>query len=132
MTERFQLRYREVVDDGQVTTGAHNAAVVDAVIAFFAEHRGASLRLPSGWFGRPYDNLHQLTEGRTQGEAVLVRLDHKQVLTLDAERASSDEGVLRVGPIRGGNWCWTEYGTDREHREALSSGTVEFHAIVMG
>lgn len=115
------------MDDDQVTTDGSHAAVVAAVIAFFADHKGASLRLPSGWFGRPYDNQHQLTEARSQGEAVFIRLDHKQMLTLDVEGTSSDEGVLRVA-VRGGSWRWTEYGTDNEHRDVLGPGTVEFHA----
>lgn len=58
---------------------------------------------------------------------MLVRLDEKQVLTLQAEAVSSDDRVLRV-LIRGGRWDWTEYGGDQEHTEALGSGNVEFHA----
>jgi hypothetical protein len=124
----FQFRHR-VVDDGQVKASASHAAVVDAVVAFFAEHGGASLRLPSGWFGRPYDNQHQLTEARSHGEAVVIRLDHRQVLTLDVKGTSSEERVLLVAS-RGGHWHWTECGTDNEHSEVLGPGTVEFHASV--
>lgn len=116
-----------MVQDGWVATEANRAAVVNAVVAFFTEHGGASLRLPSRWFGRPYDNLHQLSDARTRADSVLVRLDDKQVLTLDAERAFSHDGVLLVA-IRGGHWRWTEYGGDTEHDEVLEPGIVEFHA----
>ncbi len=103
------------------------AAIAGAVVAFFADHEVASLRLPSGWFGRPHDNWHQLTEVATEGGDVLIRLDGTQVLTLEAEATSSEERVLRV-TIRGGRWDWTEYGANQEHTEVLGPGNVEFHA----
>jgi hypothetical protein len=63
----------------------------------------------------------------TAGDAVVVRLDEGQVLTLDAEGVSGEARVLRVA-IRGGRWDWTEYGAEAEHSEALGPGVVEFHA----
>lgn len=116
-----------VVEDGGMTSAANPSAIADAVHAFFSKHEVASLRLPSGWFGRPHDNQHQLTEARTTGDGVVIRLDERQILTLDAEGASREAGVLRVA-IRGGRWDWTEYGGDAEHSEVLGSGVVEFHA----
>ena len=103
------------------------SAVVAAVSAFFAEHEVASLRLPTGWFGRPYDNWHELTGATAEDENVLVRLDDKQVLTLRADTVSPLGRVLRVA-ILGGRWHWTEYGGDRKHTEVLGPGDVEFHA----
>lgn len=110
-----------------MTPAANPSAIAAAIHAFFSEHEVASLRLPSGWFGRPYDNQHQLTEATTAGDSVVVRLDQRQVLTLVAEGASEEAGVLRVA-VRGGRWDWTEYGGEAEHREVLESGLVEFHA----
>ena len=110
-----------------MTVSGDLSAIEAAVIAFFAEHEVASLRLPSGWFGRPHDNWHQLTTTDIEGDALLVRLDEKQVLALDAEGASSEGRVLRVS-IRGGRWRWTEYGGEKEHEEVLGPGDVEFHA----
>lgn len=115
------------MNDGPVTSSVSPSTIVEAVSAFFAEHEVASLRLPSGWFGRPHDNWHQLTDVVTEGDHVLVRLDETQVLRLAAEGASSEGRVLRVS-IRGGRWDWIEYGGDRAHSEVLRSGTVEFHA----
>ena len=112
---------------GLVTSPADPSIIAEAIGAFFAEHEVASLRLPSGWFGRPHDNWHQLTEVATQGADVLVRLDEKQVLRLDAEATSLEARVLRV-KIHDGRWDWTEYGGHKEHIEALAPGLVEFHA----
>jgi hypothetical protein len=125
---RFVSEVPSVVNDERVSSASGNpSAIADAVSAFYAEHEVASLRLPSGWFGRPHDNWHQLTETTTEKENLLVRLGDKQVLTLQAEAVSSDDRVLRV-TIRGGRWDWTEYGGDKEHTEVLGAGDVEFHA----
>jgi hypothetical protein len=115
------------VDYERVTAQADPSIIVEAIGAFFAEHEVASLRLPSGWFGRPNDNWHQLSEVATEGDDVLVRLDQKQVLRLDAKSTSLEGRVLRVR-ILGGRWDWTEYGGEREHTETLTPGQVEFHA----
>jgi hypothetical protein len=115
------------VNDGRVTTSGNPSAIAEAVNAFFAEHEVASLRLPSGGFGRPHDNWHRLTETVTQGDDLLIRLDGSQVLTVAAEDSSLEGRVLRV-TIRGGRWRWTAYGADDERKEVLGPGVVEFHA----
>ena len=128
MSVRFVPGAPEVVDDDRVTSSSGDPSdIAEAVNAFFAEHEVASLRLPTGWFGRPHDNWHELTGSTAEDENVLVRLDDKQVLTLQVEAVSSLERVLRIA-IRGGRWDWTEYGGDREHTEVLGPGDVEFHA----
>jgi hypothetical protein len=118
---------RRDVNDEPVTLPASGSTLADAVVAFFADYKVASLRLPSGWFGRPNDNLHQLTDATMNRDDLVIRLDAKQVLTLDAESAHSDRRVLRVN-IGGGHWRWTEYGGGTEHEELLGPGVVEFHA----
>ena len=115
-------------DYGSVNSPAGDPSfIADAIRLYFLEHEVASLRLPSGWFGRPHDNWHRLAEvGSIDGELV-VRLDEVQVLTVEPVRVSSEDRVLRV-EIRAGRWTWTEYGGDREHVELLGPGNVEFHA----
>lgn len=113
-------------DDVQVTSASDPKVIAYAVRTFFAEHGFASLRLPSGWFGRPYDNGHELTETGVQGADVLICLDGTQVLTLDAETVSVAGRVLRI-TIRGGRWRWTGYGSDVTHDDAVGPGIVEFH-----
>lgn len=112
---------------GPVTTSRDTSIIAHAVAAFFAKHGVASLRLPSGWFGRPYDGLHRLSEARPAGDHVVIRLDQAQVLMLDAREVSSDGPVLRID-IRGGSWSWTDYGGDLHHEEVLGCGQVAFFA----
>jgi hypothetical protein len=117
-----------VCDDATVILSSGPTAIVEAVQTFFAEQRLASLRLPSGWFGRPNGNLLQLTETSADGPRVLVRLDDRHVLTLDAEDVWADgKGVLGI-QVGGGLWHWVEYGSDVAHDEVLGPGMVEFHA----
>ena len=104
------------------------SAIVDAIDAFFAAHEVASLRLPSGWFGRPHDNMHQLSRVEKDGDRVLVTLDERQVLTIDAMRVSLDGRILRI-EVRSGRWDWVEYGGSREHSGHVGTGDVEFHAF---
>jgi hypothetical protein len=111
----------------RVSPSADPSAIAKAVKAFFDEHEVASLRLPSGWFGRPYDNWHDLTESGAEGGALLIRLDDSQVLTIEADSVSSEGLVLRIH-VRGGRWRWTDYGGDAEHEETLGPGLVEFYA----
>lgn len=117
-----------VGEDGCVPSSRSPSPIVEAIDAFFAEHDVASLRLPSGWFGRPRDNMHQLSKVAIEGDHVLVTLDGKQVLTLDAVGASQDGRVLSI-TVRSGRWDWVEYGGNHKHTEALGSGDVEFHAF---
>ena len=112
---------------GPMTNGSAREAIVDAVAAFFEVHEVASLKLPSGWFGRPHDNWHQLTGVWTDGQRVHIRLDQTQDLELDTSGASVDGRILRV-VIRAGSWGWTDYGGSERHHESLDEGAVEFHA----
>lgn len=42
--------------------------IAEAIAMFFANHEVASLKFPSGWFGRPYDNWHRLTGVSIDGD----------------------------------------------------------------
>lgn len=113
--------------DGCVGIGTAPDAIIAAISAFFEEHEVASLKLPSGWFGRPYDNWHQLTKASAEGSRIHLRLDQVQVLDLDASHVFVDDRAVSV-EIRGGDRSWTSYGGTDKHHEELGQGTVEFHA----
>ena len=102
-------------------------AVLESIAGFFKNHEVASLKLPSGWFGRPHDNWHHLTEVATQGDLVLIHLDENQTLRLNASNAAVDGRTLRI-VIRAGVWDWIDYGGTTAHHEVLDQGAVEFYA----
>lgn len=103
--------------------------VAQEVSAFFARFSVASVRLPDGWFGRPYDNHHRLTKIENIGGSVVVELDGCQELTVVEPTAVDVEaGVLRVTGFAKAVWDWVEYGGNRRHRREFGSGNVEFFA----
>jgi len=97
---------------------------------WFRKQVGGGLVLPNGWFGRPYDNIHQLS-GLLEGDETLsLSLDEEQ-LTL------SFEGALRVDAtheelvfegFRSLRFDWREYGSNRPHTDCFDSGVVKIVA----
>lgn len=53
---------------------------------WFCKYGGAGMILPSGWFGVPFDNLHQLTFVATRPHNLLVELDEQILLILTGLR----------------------------------------------
>lgn len=101
----------------------------DVVDAFFSRSGGASLKLPSGWFGRPHDNFHELTSATVVDSTLVIVLDERLQLRLHGpQRANIDGGVLRLDGFKRADWKWYEYGTDAEHLERFDGGAVEFVA----
>lgn len=103
--------------------------MVAAVVTWFSGVRGASLKLPNGWFGRPYDNLHQLTGARVSGDALVLVLDERQELSISSPeslrlepKSLSFVGAKRIV------WRWDEYGSNESHVESFVGGELEFHA----
>lgn len=58
---------------------------------------------------------------------MLIRLDGRQTLGLDASDVAVDGRTLRIA-IRAGSWDWIEYGGTTRHHESLNQGAVEFYA----
>ena len=54
---------------------------VRVITEFFDDQLAAGLVLPNGWFGRPYDNLHQLTGCTVAGDTMRIELDGQLILT---------------------------------------------------
>ena len=121
LVERVWLR--------SISMGREDAVgAVEDVRAFFAELEVASLRLPSGWFGRPFDNQHQLTDVLVDSEALRIILDEHQVLTMRCAGPSRWEGRVLAVPVNGGECAWTEYGGTTRHNDQFGAGRIELHA----
>lgn len=82
--------------------------IVELVREWFGAHRTASLILPDGWFGRPYDNQHVVTLAAGSNGHLVIELDDEIVLiasaagltaeTLDHECRISGPGSLVMTP----------------------------------
>lgn len=103
--------------------------VRDAVVAWFGGVGLAGLILPTGWFGRPYDNRLELTESMVAAARLVLVLDdqHLLVLTRPTE-VEAEGGTLRISGFVHGLWDWNEYASSRSSVETFGEGTVEFIA----
>ncbi|MEZ5175165.1 MAG: hypothetical protein R2823_03055 [Acidimicrobiia bacterium] len=87
------------------------------------------MELPTGWFGRPRDNMHRLTWSTVRDHKVFVEFDGQvHLLLADAEVIEDTTPVLALR-------CsqlvvdWREFGTNRRHAEVHDKGgVVRFHA----
>jgi hypothetical protein len=103
--------------------------VLDEVVAWFSSAKLASLELPDGWFGRPHDNLHQLTWSAATGHKVLLELDRQLLLVLTEPRAAeSSKMELRILDCAQVVLDWQEYGSLKLHVDNHHAGSVRFAA----
>ncbi|GLI26444.1 hypothetical protein ARHIZOSPH14_06860 [Agromyces rhizosphaerae] len=103
---------------------------VATIRELFNQRGGASLKLPEGWFGRPFDNWHQLSDVELDGPVLVITVDDSQILRIrTAGRVTVEGRTLRV-PVTDGTWSWVPYGHSGEAPRiaAIGAGTVEFHA----
>jgi hypothetical protein len=100
-----------------------------AVRQFFGTVGYAGLILPSGWFGRPYDNLLQLTRSEASEQSLVVELDNQLVLTFvgEPQPTPTDRG-MRLSGFTSLVWEWTEFGSTVSHHQEFASGEVELVA----
>lgn len=94
---------------------------------FFEEHR-PGLKLPDGWFGRPFDNQHQLSDVTVRDDGLEILLDDRLRLVLHGPVQVQQSGKnLVLAGFDHAEWERQEYGSSgRVHRREYSSGTVEF------
>ncbi len=108
-----------------MTDGQLSGTVID----WFGRTSGGSLRLPSGWFGRPYDNLHRLTSAQMVGDRLVIVLDDRMALIVTGPvTARVEPASLRLVGFSQAVWEWTEYGSGLPHTETFDAGEIEFVA----
>lgn len=106
-----------------------NSDALATVREFFSNVGYAGLILPSGWFGRPYDNLLQLTRSEASDQALVLELDSQLILTFAGEpQVTPSEKGLRLSGFAALAWDWTEFGSTVPHHEEFSAGEVQFVA----
>lgn len=104
--------------------------IARVITEFFVDQLAAGLILPNGWFGRPYDNLHQLTGCTVAGDTMRIELDGQLILTfagpgLVAVRVRDGLAIRGFATFA---WDWRAYLSSEEHHEAFSDGEVTFVA----
>ncbi|NNN21675.1 MAG: hypothetical protein HKL80_06705 [Acidimicrobiales bacterium] len=104
-------------------------SVLYAIATWFAKGKQPSLELPSGWFGRPYDNLHVLTWSAATEHKVLVELDGQLLLVItDPGTVVESETELIIKDCAQVVLDWQEYGSLKPHADNHGPGSVRFLA----
>ena len=103
-----------------------------AVSDWFAGNGRAGLHLPGGWFGRPYDNAHQLTWSAARSSKAIIELDGQLLLILtDPGRPLHDAGNLIV-PFTHLVFDGESYGDRIPHTEQFETASLSFMKLPFG
>ena len=99
----------------------------DQIQEWFSQRFGGGLVLPNGWFGRPYDSVHQLSALQVSSDSLLLTLDNGQLVlkfdgipVIDATHAE-----LVFSGFRSLRFDWKEYGSNKAHTDCFESGVVK-------
>lgn len=98
----------------------------DEINRWFQHHTGGGLILPSGWFGRPHDNLHMLSGLEENKDSLVLNLDNRLKLTfVGTVYLRTDNKYLQFSNFDKLIFEWEEYDSAQTHREVFSSGEVK-------
>jgi hypothetical protein len=99
-----------------------------ALQAFCRRAGGVTVRLPSGWFGRPYDNRHAMTNGYVEDGRAIVEFDRRFTLAVGgATVLTVSGGVLRLEGFTSAAWVqWIRAG-EAPRGERFDGGGIELH-----
>ena len=95
---------------------------------FFEVVGSAGLILPDGWFGRPYDNLFELTRSDATERSLVLDLDHLILTFTGSPRVDATAANLQTDGFVLLDLVRTEFGSTRSHRDRFTDGRVEFVA----
>ncbi len=102
------------------------------VEGWFARHGGGGLVLPDGWFGRPHDNVHQLTFVASRPAWLIIELDERLLLTIHDPGPVLDSDDLVIAGFSTCSFDWIEYGSERRHSSRYQAGEVRVVAPAGG
>src|SRR5690554_6822396 len=106
-----------------------NSRPLKMVRRFFARHGSCGLVLPSGWYGRPHDNLLSLTGSQATDKYLIVELQgHITLRFVGRTVASLTESALRLDGFEHIVIERTPVGSQSVVREEHVGGEVKFVA----
>ena len=102
---------------------------VEIIQRWFARTWGGGLILPDGWFGRPYDNIHRLTDLSESPGSLHIELDNQLSLTFSGDVRVNDNGnELLIEGYSQLSFDWKEYGSDVPHSDIYREGHAKLVA----
>jgi len=86
-------------------------SIADTISDWFDREFGGSLQLPGGWYGRPFDNQHSLTEVSEARDEITLVLDEVITLRFQGLTAADVQGRdLVLGPFHRLSFTARPYG----------------------
>lgn len=94
---------------------------------WFGTTGGGGLVLPDGWFGRPHDNIHQLTFLEARPLWLIIELDERLLLVVRSpSRVLWTEGDLLVDGFSSCFFERKEYGGEGWQAKRYTGGQIKF------
>lgn len=103
-----------------------SASALRQVTAWFDTVGTAGLQLPNGWFGRPYDNRHELTWSQARPHKLLLELDAQLLLVLADPGEPTTEGRDLIVPFGQLVFDWQGYGDLQNHADLFRRSSLTF------
>ena len=118
-----------------IAEGKHNALAAmsasETVRQWFAKEHGGGLILPDGWFGRPYDNQHQLTLIKHEDNTLTLVLDSRLMLMFEGLRGVKFQGhdlvLSEFTKLHCEFHSYDDAGS--QHKTQYSDGEVKFVSL---
>lgn len=123
-----------VRSDGTVPADRRLAAVEGGVLlaaiqAFCRRADRVTVRLPSGWFGRQYDDRHAMTNGYVEDGRAVVEFDRRFTLAVGgATVLGVSRGVLPLEGFTSATWVWPIRAGEAPRDERFDGGCIELHS----
>ena len=85
--------------------------IASAVAVGLPHVKAGSLRFWGCWFGRPYDNVHQICAATADGDVLVVTFSNDEVLTVwTPSGATINQDSFAIRNARRVLWEWYYYG----------------------
>ena len=111
--------------------------LLETIKGWFRKHECGGLILPSGWFGRPHDNLHSLSRVTSANGEIVLTLDEpeeelcltfinlKNVISVGADE-SGGTAELHFDSFERFIFERKDYGNGQKKTDSFSTGIVKF------
>ena len=88
------------------------------------------LKLPDGWFGRPYDNQHKITWMQERPNKLIIELDEQLFLIFTKPTVVEPSGKdLTISGFKQLSFDRQGYGDMKAHCNLFRSGVVTFVSL---
>lgn len=101
--------------------------IVVPIRLWFDKNEYGGLVLPSGWFGRPYDNRFVLKDINIEAGNLILRLGGDYKMIISGEIAVNDiNSELTISGYDRCEFQWVDQGTGEINHEVFTNDNVKF------